>query len=138
MGHEISKVAGFAMDNASATLTDISGSVNQVTVSGGTEQYEDTGLGDARHTFILGLGTPVTIAVNGYFNSTTRGIVLPLVNGTTVTKTIQVKSATGEYWTGESIPTDVQGSLSMGAINTWSITFQANDGLTKTSVTAVA
>lgn len=138
MAHEISKITGFAMDNASATLTDISGSVNTATLSGGTEQYEDTGLGDARHTFVLGLGTPVSVAVNGYLNSTTRAIIVPLVNGTTVTKTIQLKMATGEYWTGESIPTDVQASLNMGAINTWSVTFQANDGLTKTSVTAVA
>ncbi len=138
MAHETSKVTGFAMDNASATLVSISGSVNQIGISGGTEQYEDTGLGDTRHTFVLGLGTPVQVTVNGYLNSTTRAIVLPLVNGTSVNKTIELKMATGEYWTGESIPTNVNADSKMGALNTWSITFQANDGLTETSVTAVA
>lgn len=138
MAHETSKVTGFAMDNASATLTSISGSVNQVQLTGGTEQYEDTGLGDTQHTFILGLGTPVQVSVNGYLNSTTRAIVLPLVNGTTVNKTIELKMATGDYWTGEAIPQNVQANTNMGQINTFSITFQANDGLTSTSVTAVA
>ena len=56
----------------------------------------------------------------------------------TVNKTIELKMATGEYWTGEAIPTNVNADSNMGALNTWSITFQANDGLTKTSVTAVA
>lgn len=138
MAHETSKVTGFAMDNASATLVSISGSVNQVSITGGTEQYEDTGLGDTRHTFVLGLGTPVQVSVNGYLNSTTRAIVMPLVNGTSVNKTIEIKMATGEYWTGEAIPQNVNPATNMGALNTFSITFQANDGLTKTSVTAVA
>lgn len=138
MAHETSRVTGFAMDNAAGALKNISGSVNQVSMSGGTEQYEDTGLGDARHTFVPGLGTPGNINVNGYFDSTTRAIVLPLTNGTSISKTIEVKMATGEYWTGEAIAQSVQADTNMGAINTWSITFQANDGLTKTSVTAAS
>ncbi len=137
MASETSKVSGFAVDNASGTLTDISEAVNQCDVSGGNEQYEDTGLSDTRHTFVSGLGMPVTVTVNGWLNTTTRAIFAPLVNGTSVDKTVEVKYASGDFYSGECIPTNVQMGLPTGAVNTWSCTFQANDGLTSTSVTAV-
>lgn len=137
MANETSKVSGFAVDNASGTLTDISGFVNNVDVSGGNEQYDDTGLGDTRHTFVLGLGLPVTVTVNGWLNSTTRAIFAPLINGTSVDKTIEVKYASGDFYSGESIPMNVQIGLPTAAVNTWSCTFQANNGLTGTSVTGV-
>lgn len=135
---DISKVSGFAVDDPAGTLVDISSQVNQCDVAGGTEQYDDTGLGDARHTFELGLGLPVSVTTNGWNNSTTRAIFAPLVNGTTVDKTIEVKYADADYWTGEAIPGQVQVSLPTAALNAWSCTFQANNGLTATSVTAVA
>lgn len=138
MASETSKITGFAVDNASGTLTNISTATNNVDVAGGTEQYEDTGLSDTRHTFVLGLGAPVTVTANGWLNSTTRAIMAPLVNGTSVDKTIEVKYATGDYYSGEAIPGNVQLGLPTGAVNTWSCTFQANNGLTATSVTGVA
>ena len=138
MAHENSKVTGFAVDNAAGTLTSISGSVNQVSIDGGMELLEDTGLGDTIRTFVDGLANGSNVSVNGMLDSTTRGIFAPLTNGTTVAKTIEVKVATGDYWTGEAWPERVSLSSSPGAINTWSCTFRAVAGLTSTSVTAVS
>lgn len=139
MTHEISKDVGFAMDNTAGTLVDLSGSINSLTVDGGQNLLEDTGMGDTRVTLLPGLANASTVQVNGFHNSTTRAIVMPLVDRTSVTKTIEVKLATGDYWTGEAWPEAVQGlSASPNSINAWSITFRAQNGLTQTSVTAVA
>ena len=140
MAHEDSKVSGFAVDNATSTgvLTDISGSCNSITWTGSMDQLDDTGLGDSDRTVIAGLGNAKTVAVNGMLNSTTRAIFAPLAAASTSkTKTIEVKLATGDYWTGEAWPDNVTLGLPLG-LNTFSCNFSAHSGLTATSVTAVS
>lgn len=137
-GHETSEVVGIAIDNSSGTLTDISGDVNTLTWEGGQELLDDTGMGDGRHTVVAGLANASNVPLNGWVNSTIRAIFLPVVDGTSVTKTVEIKVATGEYWTGEVWPETVTGiSANVGQLNTWSCTLRAQNGLTQTSVTAV-
>ena len=136
MANETSKVTGFACDNAAASLTDISGSCNSVTWTGAMEMLDDTGLGDTDHTVVAGLGNAKTVAVNGMLNSTTRAIFAPLAaSSTSITKTIEIKLATGDYWTGEAWPDNVTLGLPLG-LNTFSCNFSAQSGLTSTSVSA--
>jgi len=138
MAHEDSKVSGFAVDNAAASLIDISGSCNAVTWTGAMEMLDDTGLGDSDHTVVAGLGNAKTVSVNGMLNSTTRAIFAPLAAASTsITKTIEVKLATGDYWTGEAWPDNVTIGLPLG-LNTFSCNFSAQSGLSSTSVSAAS
>lgn len=135
---ETSKVTGFAVDNAAGALTDISAAVNNVDWSGGNEKYDDTGLGDTRHTQVNGLGVASQITVNGWMNSTTRAIFPPIIDGTSVNKTVEVKLATGDYYSGECVPDATAVGLPAAALNTWSCTLSPVDGMTSTSVTGAS
>jgi len=102
------------------------------------EMLDDTGLGDTDHTVVAGLGNAKTVAVNGMLNSTTRAIFAPLAaSSTTLTKTIEIKLATGDYWTGEAWPDNVTLGLPLG-LNTFSCNFSAQSGLTGTSASAAS
>lgn len=135
MAHRLSDVAGFKIDGATAVLTDISGSVNSVTVNGGNGLVEDTGLGDAVRTQMRDLGIVNTLSVNGMVNSTVYDIIAPLINGTSTTKTVQVASATGDYLSGEAYVGAVSLSIPVG-MQTFSMELasSSNTGFTSTSV----
>ena len=138
MANETSKITGFACDNSAGTLTDISGDVNNVTWTGAMEMLDDTGLGDTDHTVVAGLGNAKTVSINGYLNSTTRAIFAPLAaTSTSITKTIEMKLATGDFWTGEAWPDNVTINTPLG-LNTFSCNFSAQSGLTATAVTAAS
>ena len=138
MANETSKVTGFSVDSSVGALTDISGFVNNVTWTGAMEMLDDTGLGDTDHTVVAGLGNAKTVSINGYLNSTTRAIFAPLAAASTsLLKTIELKLATADYWTGEAWPDNVSIVTPLG-LNTFSCNFSAQSGLTSTSITAAA
>lgn len=136
MAHETSKITGFAIDNSAGTLTDISGSVNACTSQRAFEELDDTGLGDTIHSRVPGLGMASTYDVNGWVNSTTRAIFAPLVHTDTgaPTKTIAIKEASGVYYKGEAVVSNVTMGKAVGQLNTWSCTVTAVSGLSQTSV----
>lgn len=137
MANWISSAAGFWIDNASGTLTDISQYVNNNEQSGGTQLLDDTGLGDTIENFTGGIAAGTRLPLNGFLNSTTYAIFGPLLNQTSVTKTIQVKYFTGKYKYGEAWPTNVQITQAAKAIQVWSCELVAVNGLTTTSVAQV-
>ena len=134
MGHVISDAASFKMDNASASITAVSGSVNAITIDGGQELVEDTGVDDTRRTVVAGLANATTVTVNGWLDSTTEAITTPILDGTSITKTIDIGLISGQYLSGEAWPEAVSHGVSIGALTTWSVTFRASNGLTRTSV----
>lgn len=136
MAFAVSDAASLRVDDATATIANISGSVNSVTVDGGQELLEDTGLGDARRTVVAGLGTATNVTVNGMLDSTTEAIFAPITDGTSITKTIGVGLVSGQFLNGEAWPEAVQLAGNVGQISTWSVTFRAQNGLTRTSVAA--
>jgi hypothetical protein len=139
MGNINSDVASFRVDNESATIVNLTGStgtVNSIAPSGGQVLLDDTGVGDSRHTVVKGLANATEITVNGYVNSTTEAIFTPLLDGTSITKTIGIGLVSGQYLNGEAWPRDVSFSVGIDELQTWSCTFQAADGLTRTSVAA--
>lgn len=136
MANWTSKTGGFRIDNQAGALTDISQYVNSVDDSGGANRLDDTGLGDTRERSINGLATATTVSVNGSLNSTTYGIFGPLVNGTSITKTTEIKYATGKYRTGETYVNDVKLNQQVGQKATFSATLSAENGLNSTSVAA--
>ena len=136
MANWTSKNGGFRIDNAAGTMVDIGAYINSVTDSGGSSRIDDTGLGDTRERSIAGLAQATSVQINGSLNSTTYPIFAPLVNGTTVTKTTEIKYSTGKFRAGECYPSDVQLSQNVGQKQTFSATLSAENGLNTTSVAA--
>lgn len=137
MADQISSAVQFWVDNSSGTLTNISTHVTNVDLSGGNELIDNTGLSDSRKHEILGL-TPVgEMSVAYKINSTTKGIFTPLLNGTSVQKTVQVRLYTGAYVYGEANVGSVGHSLPIGLL-TGSATFRAADNNGIFRVTSVA
>lgn len=136
MAHVTSEVASVRVDDATATIATISGSVNSIDVSGGQGLLDDTGMGDGRHTVIAGLGNATIVTLNGFLDSTTEAIFAPVTDGTSITKTIGIGLVSGQYLNGEAWPESVSLGSTIDAISTWSCTFQAQNGLTRTSVVA--
>lgn len=137
MAHLLSNVAGFRLDNASGTLTDISGSINSVEVSGGNASVQNTGMGQSRHKEINDIDPIQSITVNGWIDSTTNAIISPLVEGTSVLKTVEVTLLSGDYFTGEARVGDVSRSLPIG-LQSFSLELRSSDttGFIHTSVAA--
>jgi hypothetical protein len=131
MAHDLSDIAGFRVDNASGTLTDISGDVTQVTVNGGNGLIEDTGLGDANRTEQRDIGAVKAISITGMMNTTTRAIYAPLAaKGTSVTKTIEVElaaSGAARYITGEANVGPVSISIPVG-LQTFTAEYRSTSG----------
>jgi hypothetical protein len=136
MGHVQSDVASFRIDDSTGAIAVISGSVNSVSMDGGQELLEDTGLGDSRRTVVAGLGAASNASVNGMLDSTTEAIFGPLTDGTSITKTVGIGFVTGQYLNGEVWPESVTLAMNAGEISTWSVNLRAQDGLTRTSVVA--
>lgn len=132
MAHVTSRTLVFKIDNASASLTDISGSVNQQNLAKDLGLLEDTGLGDTDRTYVPGL-EGATLPVNGYMNSTTEAIVGPLVEGTSITKTVSVFDGY-QYLTGEVWPANVTITGNVGELVTWSMDLTFSGAVDRTSV----
>lgn len=139
MGNVNSDVASLRVDDESGSIVNLTGgtgTVNSIGLGGGQALLDDTGVGDSRHTVVKGLATATEITVGGFVNSTTEAIVTPLLDGTSITKTIGIGLVSGQYLNGEAWPRDVSIDVGIDALQTWSVTFQAQDGLTRTSVVA--
>jgi hypothetical protein len=136
MAHVNSDVASFRVDDSTAQIVVLSGSVNNVTVDGGQALLDDTGLGDSRHSVVKGLANATTVTANGFLDSTSEAIFSPILDGTSITKTIGIGLITGQYLNGEAWPESVTLGVSIDALSTWSCTFRAQNGLTRTSVVA--
>jgi hypothetical protein len=137
MANWLSDVAGFSVDNSGGTLTDISEYINSVGLTGGNALVDITGLGHTRHMEQRDIDPVMSITVNGWLNSTTSPIILPLLEGTGVARTINLKYATGYHSNGEANVGPVSVSTSIG-LQTFSAEFRsaAVAGFAYTSVAA--
>ena len=136
MANWTSANSGFRIDNAAGSITDIKQYINSVDDSGGANRLDDTGLGDSRERSINGLAQATQVQINGSLNSTTYPIFAPLKNGTSVTKTVEIKYNTGKYQVGEVYVTNVRLGHNVGQKQVFSATLFAENGLTTTSVAA--
>lgn len=127
---------GFRIDGVAGTLVNIGQFINSVDDSGGASRLDDTGLGDTRERSIAGLAQATQLQINGSLNSTTYPIFAPLVNGTSVTKTTEVKYNTAKYRVGEVWVTNVRLGQNVGQKSVFSATLFAENGLNTTSVAA--
>lgn len=135
MANKTYKDVTFKIDNASATLTDISAFCNQASLQRSINLLEDTSFSDANRSVLTGLaGT--TVSINGFVNTTTDGIFGPLIaTATSVTKTTQYGAYTGRFYYGEALVSNVQYSGSVDSLQTFSCDLTFDGAVTRTSVT---
>jgi hypothetical protein len=127
------KDMGLKIDSSTGVLTDISAYVNSQTLASAITDLDTTGMGATSKTRQNGLADK-SIPLNGFTNSTTEAIFGPLLNGTSVTKTVEFKAATGKYYNGEFLPTQIQFSGSPDTLEVWSATLVNSGVLNRTSV----
>jgi hypothetical protein len=129
------KNLGFKIDSAAGSITDISAYVNSASLQAAITIIESTGIGATARTKQNGLGN-ITVPINGFVNSTTEAIFGPIINGTSITKTVEFKIRTGRYFTGEVIPSSIQFSGSPDTLQTFSAQLEFNGACTRTSQAA--
>jgi hypothetical protein len=127
------KDMGLKIDNATGTLTDISAFVNNQSLSAAITDLDTTGMGATNKTRQNGLSDK-SIPLNGFLNSTTEAIFGPILNGTSVTKTIEFKAAANKFYNGEFLPSQIQFSGSPDTLELWSATLVNSGALNRTSV----
>ena len=135
MANRNSDAVYIKLDDATATIADISGQVNSVSWDGGQVLLDDTGMSDSRHTFVKGLANASNVSLNGWLNSTTAAIFMPVIDGTSITKTFGITLDSSSTWyNGEVWPEAVNVSAGTDALQAWSCNLVASNGLTSTSV----
>lgn len=133
MAHLTFKTATIKLDSSTGTLTAITGSVNSASLSAALNLLEDSSAGDDDRTYVPGLHGK-TISLNGWINTTTEGIIGPLlVDRTSITKTVEYYNGV-KYYNGEVWPGNVQISGSPDTLQTWSMDLTFDGGANRTSV----
>lgn len=125
------KNASFALDNSGGTLTDISDTVNEVTLPRSIETAETTAFGDDDKTYIVGLGD-ATISVSGMFDATVdshiNGVISALKSGSVTTSSFEygpAGSVSGSpQLTGEALITSYEIGTPVGDVVTYSLELQ--------------
>ncbi len=125
---------GVHIDNASASLTDISTYVNQQELARAIAMLDDSGMGQEETTYLPGMGG-TTIGLNGQWNTTTDAIYGPLVSDNTgISKTIAFKSYATRFYKGEVWVNNFRLSGSRDTLQTWSADHTFTGAVTRTSV----
>jgi hypothetical protein len=133
MGNKTWKDMGFKLDNAAGTITDLSSVVNSQSLEAAITDLDTTGMGVTARTRVNGLGD-ISVSLNGFMNSTVDGILGPIMNGTSATKTAQFTAYTGRHYNGEFLPTAVSYSGEPDTLEVWSCTLVLTGALNRTSV----
>ena len=127
--------ATFSIDDASASITEITCYINQADLNSTLEMLEDSSMCDDNQSFIPGI-SGASVALNGFVNSTTDGIFGPLVGArTSLTKTVDYYNGL-QHYTGEVYPENVAYSGSTNTLLTFSATLRFDGAVTRTSVAA--
>lgn len=122
------------IDNASATLTDITAYCTSITINGSQDLIEDSAMSDEEKSFLYGQAG-ATVQLAGILNSTTEAIFGPIMgNRTTITKTFQHAIAANKVYRGEFLNTSVEYSGSTNSLQTWSYSGTMDGVMIKTSV----
>lgn len=134
------KNAVFKLDNAGGSLTDISNTVNDVTVSRAIETGETTSFGNSSKTYIVGLAD-ATISVTGSFDTTVDNHLTSLIDaqiaGTNTSASFEAgpqgTASTNVKYTGECLVTSYEVNPSVGDVVTYSLELQVTGAVSRTT-----
>ena len=135
MANTTYKNMSFKLDNAAASLTDLSSYVSQASLQRAINLLDDSSLADANRSVLTGLaGT--TLSISGFVNTTTDGIFGPIIaTATSVTKTAQYGAYAARFYYGETLISNIQYSGSVDSLQTFSCDLTFDGAVTRTSVT---
>jgi hypothetical protein len=134
MTNYIFKDETIKIDNASASLTDITAFCTSISINGSQDLIEDSGMSDEEKSYLYGQAG-ATVSLGYIVNSTTEAIFGPLIgNRTTITKTFQHTIAAGKVYRGEFLNTAVEQSGSTNSLQVGSYAGTLDGVMIKTSV----
>ena len=132
MANKTGKDITFKLDGAASTLVALTSHLNSASVSSAHSTLEDTALGDDESTFLMGVAG-ATVSINGFWNSTTRGVFAPLMgNRTSITKTFEFYDGVA-YLNGEAWVNNIQVSGSVNSVETFSADLTVTGALNNTT-----
>ena len=126
--------------NVTSVLTNLTAYVNQVALQRAITLLEDTSLADANKSVLTGLaGT--TLSINGFVNTTTDGLLGPLIAAaTSVLRTVELRAyatnstgTVGRFYNGPVLLSNLQYSGSVDALETFSADMTFDGAVTRTS-----
>jgi len=128
------------IDNAAASLTDITAYVTSAALRGALDIIEDTAISNEERSYLPGKAG-ATIPLSGMVNSTTDGIFGPLIgNRTSITKTIELRAYStnstgnvGRFYNGEVYITSIEYSGSVNSLETFSVDATFDGAINRTS-----
>lgn len=131
------------IDNAGASLTDITAYLTSAAIRGIQDLIEDTSLSDEEKQYVPGKAG-ATVPLAGMVNTTTDAILGPLIgNRTSITKTLEYRSfatnstgSVGVFHTGEVYLANIEYSGTLGSLQTFSADCTFDGAVTKTSAEA--
>ena len=134
------KNASFKLDNAAGTLTNISDTVNDVTVSRAIETGETTSFGNSSKTYIVGLAD-ATISVSGSFDTTVDTHLTALIDaqiaGTNLSASFEAgpqgTASSSVKYTGECLVTSYEVNPTVGDVVTYSLELQVTGAVTRST-----
>jgi hypothetical protein len=134
------KNASFKLDNAAGSLTNISDTVNDVTVSRAIETGETTSFGNSSKTYIVGLAD-ATISVSGSFDATVDSMLTTLIDaqiaGTNTSASFEAgpqgTAVSSVKYTGECLVTSYEVNPSVGDVVTYSLELQVTGAVSRST-----
>ena len=120
--------------NGTSVLSDITAYVNQVDLQRSINMLDQSALSDVNKRILPGLGSN-SFPFNGFVNSTTDGILGPLIAASTsVSKRGEFKSYASRYYTFQWFPSNIKYSGRSGQLETFSGQMDIDGAITRTSV----
>jgi hypothetical protein len=129
------KASVFKIDNASATLTDISNTLTDVGFPAKVDTAEVTAFGASAKAYIVGL-TDGTISLSGSFDSTVDSLLSGVLGyATALNWNYGPEGSTAGYvkYTGLGYVTDYSKTGSVGAVVKYTATVQITGAVTRTT-----
>jgi hypothetical protein len=129
------KATVFKIDNASATLTDISNTLTDVGFPAKVDTAEVTAFGNSAKAYIVGL-TDGTISLSGSFDATVDSLLSGVLGyATALNFQYGPEGSTTGYvkYTGTGFVTDYSKSGSVGAVVKYTATVQITGAVTRTT-----
>ena len=134
------KNAYFALDGVSASLVNISDTLNEISLPREIETAETTSFGQNDKTYITGLGD-ATISLSGMFDATVdtqvAGNIANLKSGSVASLSFEYgpagSASANPKFTGEALITSYEVSSPVGDVITYSLELQVTGGVTGTT-----
>jgi hypothetical protein len=121
--------------NGTSVLTTITAYVNKHDLKRTCALIDSSAYSDANRRYIPGL-SGTTVSVNGWVNTTTDGILGPLVaSQTSVSKRFELRAYASRFYNGNVFLSDVTYSGSLNNMQTFSANMTFDGAVNRTSVT---